>query len=96
MKQTLLWQADTDELIQELFKRKLLIKINNSQIPIEIVKELCRQSEMWELDNPRVIGMLNNILLCLETEESLDDESRVALINIVLSNLIIFSKYEIR
>ena len=50
---------------------------------------------MWELDNPRVIGMVNNILLCLENEENLDDESRVILMNIVISNLIIFSKYKI-
>ena len=64
-----------------------------SRIPLDTIKEICKQSEMWELDNPRVIGMINNILLCLETEEGLDDESRVALMNIVLSNLIIFSKY---
>ena len=67
-----------------------------SRIPLETIKEICKQSEMWELNNPRVIAMLNNILLCLETEERLDDKSRVALMNIVLSNLIIFSKYEIR
>ena len=70
--------------------------IEESRIHIDTIKEICKQSEMWELDNPRVIGMINNILLCLETEEGLDDESRVALMNIVLSNLIIFSKYEIR
>ena len=67
-----------------------------SRIPIDTVKEICKQSEFWELDNPRVIGMINNILLCLETEEKLDDESRITLMNIVLSNLIIFSKYKIR
>ena len=67
-----------------------------SRIPLDTIKEICKQSEMWELDNPRVIGMINNILLCLETEEGLDDESRVKLMNIVLSNLIIFSKYKIR
>ena len=70
--------------------------IEESRIHIDTIKEICKQSEMWELDNPRVIGMINNILLCLETEEGLDDESRVKLMNIVLSNLIIFSKYEIR
>ena len=70
--------------------------IEESRIPLDTIKEICKQSEMWELDNPRVIAMINNILLCLETEEGLDDESRVALMNIVLSNLIIFSKYEIR
>jgi len=70
--------------------------IEESRIPLDTIKEICKQSEMWELENPRVIGMINNILLCLETEEGLDDESRVKLMNIVLSNLIIFSKYKIR
>ena len=65
-----------------------------SRIPLDTIKEICKQSEMWELDNPRVIGMINSILLCLETEEGLDDESRVSLMNIVLSNLIIFCKYK--
>ena len=68
--------------------------IEESRIPLHTIKEICKQSEMWELDNPRVIGMINSILLCLETEEGLDDESRVSLMNIVLSNLIIFCKYK--
>ncbi len=68
---------------------------DDSRIPLDTIKEICKQSKMWELDNPRVIGMVNNILLCLENEENLDDESRVILMNIVLSNLIIFSKYKI-
>ena len=54
-----------------------------SRIPLDTIKEICKQSEMWELYNPRVIGMMNNILLSLETEEGLDDVSRVALMNIV-------------
>tara|TARA_B100000965_G_scaffold375473_1_gene367822 strand:- start:130 stop:345 length:216 start_codon:yes stop_codon:yes gene_type:complete len=68
---------------------------DDSRIPLDTIKEICKQSKMWELDNPRVIGMVNNILLCLENEENLDDESRVILMNIVISNLIIFSKYKI-
>ena len=68
---------------------------DDSRIPFDTIKEICKQSKMWELDNPRVIGMVNNILLCLENEENLDDESRVILMNIVISNLIIFSKYKI-
>ena len=67
---------------------------DDSRIPLDTIKEICKQSKMWELDNPRVIGMVNNILLCLENEENLDDESRVILMNIVISNLIIFSKYK--
>ena len=48
--------------------------IEESRIPLDTIKEICKQSGMWELDNPRVIGMMNNILLCLETEE--DQEIR--------------------
>ena len=43
-------------------------------IPLEVIKELCRQSEMWEINNPRVIAMLNNIFKCINDEENLDDE----------------------
>ena len=62
---------------------------------LELIKEICRESEMWELDNPRVIGMMNNIMKTIETEESLNIESKETCLNIVLSNLIIFSRYEV-
>ena len=45
-------------------------------IPLEVIKELCRQSEMWEINNPRVIAMLDNIFKCINDEENLDDESK--------------------
>ena len=64
-------------------------------IPLEAIKELCRQSEMWEINNPRVIAMLNNIFKCINDEENLDDDSKETFINIVFSNLIIYSKYKI-
>ena len=62
---------------------------------LELIKEICRESEMWELDNPRVIGMMKNIMKTIETEESLNIESKETCLNIVLSNLIIFSRYEV-
>ena len=46
---------------------------NNLDIPIEVIKEICKQSEMWEINNPRVIAMLNNIFKFLKDDESLDD-----------------------
>ena len=64
-------------------------------IPLEVIKELCRQSEMWEINNPRVIAMLDNIFKCINDEENLDDDSKETFINIVFSNLIIYTRYEL-
>jgi hypothetical protein len=50
---------------------------------------------MWELNNPRVIGMINNILKCFESEETFTQEQKETAANTVLSNLIIFGKYKI-
>ena len=68
---------------------------SNNQIPIEVVKELCRQSEMWELNNPRVIAMLDNIFKCIEDEQNLTEESKETFTNIVFSNLRIYSRYKV-
>ena len=68
---------------------------DNLEIPIEVIKEVCKQSEMWEINNPRVIAMLNNIFKCLKDEENLDEESKETLINIVFSNMIIYSRYDL-
>ena len=68
---------------------------DNLDIPIEVIKEICKQSEMWEINNPRVIAMLNNIFKCLKDEETLDEESKETLIHIVFSNMIIYSRYDL-
>tara|TARA_X000000950_G_C13371600_1_gene440589 strand:- start:53 stop:265 length:213 start_codon:yes stop_codon:yes gene_type:complete len=68
----------------------------NNQIHIEVIKETCKQSEMWEINNPRVIAMLNNIFKCIDDEEILDDESKETFTNIVFSNLIIYSRYNLK
>ena len=68
---------------------------DNLEIPIEVIKEICKQSEIWEINNPRVIAMFNNIFKCLKDDESLDEESKETLIYIVFSNLIIYSRYKI-
>ena len=69
-------------------KRSLLIDI-------EEVKAICKQSELWEVNNPRVIAMIHNIIQCIETEELFSQEEKEIATNIVLSNLIIFGKYKI-
>ena len=68
---------------------------DNIEIPIEVIKEVCKQSEMWEINNPRVIAMFNNIFKCLNDDENLEEESKETLINIIFSNLIIFSRYKV-
>ena len=69
--------------------------LSKTDIPLEVIKELCRQSEMWEINNPRVIAMLNNIFKCINDEENLDDDSKETFINIVFSNLIIYTRYDL-
>ena len=48
---------------------------------------------MWEMHNPRVIGMVHNIIRCVKEKKELDREIREYFIDVVLSNLIIFGKY---
>jgi len=64
-------------------------------VDIEIVKAICKQSNMWELNNTRVIAMIDNIFKCIQTEDNLKVKDKELIINIVLSNLIIFGKYKI-
>ena len=68
---------------------------SKTDIPLEVIKELCRQSEIWEINNPRVIAMLDNIFKCINDEENLDDDSKETFINIVFSNLIIYTRYDL-
>ena len=69
--------------------------LSKTDIPLEVIKELCRQSEMWEINNPRVIAMLDNIFKCINDEENLDEDSKETFINIVFSNLIIYTRYDL-
>ena len=62
---------------------------------LEFIKAICKQSEMWEINNPRVVGMIHNIIQCVQNEEDLDREIKDHLINVVISNLIIFGKYNL-
>ena len=67
----------------------------NNRINIEVIKETSKQSEMWELNNPRVIAMLDNIFKCIEDEQNLTEESKETFTNIVFSNLRIYSRYKV-
>ena len=46
-------------------------------------------------NNPRVIAMLDNIFKCINDEDNLDDEDKETFINIVFSNLIIYTRYDL-
>ena len=62
---------------------------------LEFIKAICKQSQMWELDNPRVVALINNIIKCVEYEEEISENQKLTFTNIVLSNLIIFGKNKI-
>lgn len=72
----------------------MMIMVNN-RIDIEVIKDTSKQSEMWELNNPRVIAMLDNIFKCIEDEQNLTEESKETFTNIVFSNLRIYSRYKV-
>lgn len=61
---------------------------------LDLIKAICRESKLIEIDNPRVVAMIHNIIQCVQNEENLDKETRDLFIDIVLSNLIIFGKYD--
>ena len=61
----------------------------------ELLEIEIHKSPMWEINNPRVIAMLNNIFKCINDEENLDDDSKETFINIVFSNLIIYTRYDL-
>lgn len=62
---------------------------------LKSIKAICKQSQMWELDNPRVVALINNIIKCVEYEEEISENQKLTFTNIVLSNLIIFGKNKI-
>ena len=64
-------------------------------IDIEEIKVICKQSNLWELNNPRVIGMINNMIKCIENEATYTQDQKETAANIILSNLMIFGKYKI-
>ena len=64
-------------------------------IDIEEIKAISKQSNLWELNNPRVIGMINNMIKCIENEATYTQDQKETAANIILSNLIIFGKYKI-
>ena len=64
-------------------------------IDIEEIKVVCKQSNLWELNNPRVIGMINNMIKCIENEATYTQDQKETAANIILSNLTIFGKYKI-
>ena len=50
---------------------------------LEFIKAICKQSQMWELDNPRVVALINNIIKCIENEEDISENQKFTFTNIV-------------
>ena len=61
----------------------------------ELLEIEIHKSPRWEINNPRVIAMLDNIFKCINDEENLDEDSKETFINIVFSNLIIYTRYDL-
>ena len=40
---------------------------------LKSIKAICKQSQMWELDNPRVVALINNVIKCVENEEEISE-----------------------
>ena len=62
---------------------------NKIDIPLEVIKELCRQSEMWEINNPRVNRLLRATLDLVYHSKNMDIDQKEEIFNI-LSYLSIF------
>ena len=50
---------------------------------LEFIKAICKQSNMWELHNPRVIGMVHNIIKCVQEEKELDREAKEYFLSLI-------------
>ena len=50
---------------------------------------------MWGLNNQRVSDMMHNIIQCGQKEEEIDRDVKEHFVKVLLSKLIIFSKYAV-
>ena len=58
---------------------------SKTDIPLEVIKELCRQSEMWEINNPRVNRLLRATLDLVFHSKNMDDDQKEEIFNILIS-----------
>ena len=63
---------------------------NKIDIPLEVIKELCRQSEMWEINNPRVNVLTRDLLAFVFESSSFNKEQMEEVFYILLSLIRIY------
>lgn len=72
-----------------------LTKTNYNQILIDEVKSAVRETELIEVNNPRVIGMLINILEMLERDETVPRDVYRLIKTITLASARVFGRADV-
>jgi len=73
----------------------MVTKTNYNQILIDEVKSAVRETELVEVNNPRVIGMLINILEMLERDETVPRDVYRLIKLITLASVKVFGRQDV-
>ena len=73
----------------------MVTKTNYNQILIDEVKEAAQETEVIEINNPRVIGMVINLLEMLEREPSIPRKTYNYIKVIVLASVKVFGRKDV-
>jgi len=73
----------------------MVTKTNYNQILIDEVKTAVRETELVEVNNPRVIGMLINILEMLERDETVPRDVYRLIKLITLASVRVFGRADV-
>ena len=73
----------------------MVTKTNYNQILIDEVKSAVRETELVEVNNPRVIGMLINILEMLERDETVQRDVYRLIKLITLASVKVFGRQDV-
>ena len=73
----------------------MVTKTNYNQILIDEVKSAVRETELVEVNNPRVIGMLINILEMLERDETVPRDVYRLIKLITLASVRVFGRQDV-
>lgn len=73
----------------------MVTKTNYNQILIDEVKSAVRETELVEVNNPRVIGMLINILEMLERDETVPRDVYRLIKLITLASVRVFGRADV-
>ena len=58
---------------------------DNLEIPIEVIKEVCKQSEMWEINNPRVNALIRATMDIVYLSKEMKQDHKEEVFNILIS-----------